>query len=474
MAGAATASGLRGELSVQEPPPAAAQDASRSSLQRARELLKLFFDHKYAEFCAAGDDTMKQRFTPEQAAALHNQISFQLGAYQSELSAKVSENKGQYVCSFELRFARGLLHLRLVVNAEGRMSGLWIDKIDVNVPYRVPDYVDVSLVREAPIQVSADPRFPLKGILTIPVKQGDGPFPGAVLVHGSGPQDEDQTIGPNKPFKDLAMGLSSRGVVVLRYVKRTKAHPTAFKSDEWTPERETIDDAVAALAAIRRVKEVDPARVFLIGHSMGGMAGPLIAQKDGKLAGLVLMAANAQPMLTVLEAQMRYMALLDDEINAMESEQIEQATKAIASVRAGRPEGVLLGVPAAYWARWDAIDAVAEARKLSIPMLILQGERDFQVTMADFNMWQSAFAGNSSVTFKSFPRLNHMFMGGGAREKPSPEEYVFEKHVGRDVIYELAAWIAKQHRRMSPSSAPATSGEDDGDRVDGPQDRQSP
>lgn len=447
----------------QPPPEAPLKDPARAGLERARALLRLFIERQFKEFCAAGTDILQARFTVSQAITVHNQISFQLGQYKGEGSAKSSMKDGQCVCSFELRFMRGIAQMRLVIDGEGRLSGFWLDKIDVTAPYRVPDYVDTSMVKETLIQVASDPQFTLKGVLAMPVKQGDGPFPGVVLVQGSGPQDEDETIGPNKPFKDLALGLASRGVIVLRYVKRTKAYPNAFPTDEWTPERETIDDAVAALDALRKTKGVDPNQVFLIGHSMGGTAAPIIAQKDGKLAGMVVLAANARPMLALVDAQLRYLALLDDVIDSSEAEQLNQAATAIATVKAGHPEGAILGIPAKYWARWDAIDPVAEARKLSIPMFLLQGERDYQVTMQDFSMWQSALSDRPNVKFESFPRLNHMFMGGGGRSKPSPEEYVEPKHLGRDVVYEIASWIAERTGRSAPKPSPAAPAKDDDD-----------
>jgi len=83
--------------------------------------------------------------------------------------------------------------------------------------------------------------------------EGKGPFPAVVLVHGSGPQDRDETIGPNKPFRDLAWGLASQGIAVLRYDKRTKVHGAMMAGavEQFTVKEETIDDALAAVALLR-------------------------------------------------------------------------------------------------------------------------------------------------------------------------------------------------------------------------------
>jgi len=106
-----------------------------------------------------------------------------------------------------------------------------------------------------------------------------------VLVHGSGPHDADETVFKHKPFRDLSGGLATRGIAVLRFVKRTKAFPLSKKADEWSVQNETIDDAVLAAELLAQTAGDRPRRVYVAGHSQGGMAAPYIAKQDGKLAG---------------------------------------------------------------------------------------------------------------------------------------------------------------------------------------------
>ncbi len=126
----------------------------------------------------------------------------------------------------------------------------------------------------------------LPGTLSLPL--GNGPFPAVVLVHGSGPNDRDETIGPNKPFRDLAHGLASRGTAVLRYEKRTKQHPIlmSLTRSSVTVKEETIDDAVAAVEVLRNHNKIVPNRIFVLGHSLGGMLIPRIAKAEAGIAGL--------------------------------------------------------------------------------------------------------------------------------------------------------------------------------------------
>lgn len=99
----------------------------------------------------------------------------------------------------------------------------------------------------------------LPGTLVTP--DGAGPFPAAVLVHGSGPQDRDSTIGPNHPLRDIAHGLAERGIATLRYDKRTRVHPIAASFDpDFSVDKESTDDTVAAVAALQATPGIDPGR----------------------------------------------------------------------------------------------------------------------------------------------------------------------------------------------------------------------
>ncbi len=139
--------------------------------------------------------------------------------------------------------------------------------------------------------------------------KGEGPFPAIVLVHGSGPNDRDETIGPCKPFRDLAQGLSSQGIAVLRYEKRTKAHPAALAllPGGITVKEETVDDAAAAVGLLAAHEKIDPKRIFVLGHSLGGSLLPRIAAVRGDIAGLVSLAGSTRPLEDLLLEQVRYL-----------------------------------------------------------------------------------------------------------------------------------------------------------------------
>ena len=283
---------------------------------------------------------------------------------------------------FPAKFANQNINFRIIVNSSGLVSGFF--QLPGGVNWQRPEYSQPASFKERDVTVG-EGEWKLPGTLTVPV--GAGPFPAVVLVHGSGPNDRDETVGGAKVFKDLAEGLASRGIVVLRYEKRTlqyRARIAAIKN--YTVQEETVEDAVNALALLRAQAEVNGSRVFVLGHSLGGYVAPRIAEQDGKLAGIVLMAGNARPLEDLLVDQVTYMGIT--------GKQLENAKALQAKVKKLEPgdedSPAFGGVPVSYWLDLKDYDPAAAAKKLGIPMLILQGERDYQVTMADFALWKAA------------------------------------------------------------------------------------
>lgn len=285
----------------------------------------------------------------------------------------------------------------------------------------------------------------LPGTLTLPADAG--PFPGVVLVHGSGPHDRDSTVGANKPFRDLAQGLAAKGIIVLRYDKRSRTHAQRIIDtlSQFTPDQETVDDAVAAVALMRELPDVRSDRVFVLGHSFGGMMAPRIAKRLPSLAGLIIMAGNTRPIPEMLLEQVAAQLNADGYLNGTEQAQLNALRQQVAQVDDPQltPEtpGILLGAGARYWLDLRDYHPEQVATQLTQPILILQGERDYQVTMEDFNGWKRTLAGRSDVTFKSYPTLNHLFVEGAG--KSSPAEYARPGRVAQVVIDDIADWIMR-------------------------------
>ncbi len=137
--------------------------------------------------------------------------------------------------------------------------------------------------------------FALPGTLSIPKGKG-GPFPAVVLVQGSGATDKDETVYALKPFRDLAFGLASQGIAVLRYNKRTYEHAIKTTADpNHTVDKETTDDALLATRLLEKEKRIDEERIYILGHSQGGMMVPKMIEEDKRqnIAGAIIMGGTS-------------------------------------------------------------------------------------------------------------------------------------------------------------------------------------
>lgn len=288
---------------------------------------------------------------------------------------------------------------------------------------------------------------PLPGVLTLPA-QGTGPWPAVVIVHGSGPGDRDGTVGAAKPYRDLARGLAERGIVVLRYDKRTRVQPMWFANRAFTVHDEVVEDAVSAITLLRGQAEVDPRRVHVIGHSLGGHLAPRIAEADGSLASVIVMAgAYRGALVPLMLRQLEYIQSVsapgDTAAIAAQRRMVEPLAGRIAALTDADSARTtpILGAPPAYWLDLDRYDPVKTLRDRTEPVLFLQGERDYQVTPVLLDEFLAALGDRPGTTVHRFPGLNHLFIAGAG--VPRPAEYGIPGHVDGKVMDVIAEWISR-------------------------------
>ncbi|MFF2809119.1 hypothetical protein ACFVT2_18420 [Streptomyces sp. NPDC058000] len=316
-------------------------------------------------------------------------------------------------------------------------------------PWAAPSYADPDAFEEHEVTLGAG-ALAVAGTVTVP--RGDGPWPGVVLLSGGGPFDRDATSGPNKPLKDLAWGLASRGVAVLRHDKVTFTHAAEVAAaDDFTMTREYAPYAIAAVRLLQEEPCVDSSRVFVAGHSMGGKVAPRVAETEPSVAGVVILAGDAEPMHRAAVRVVGHLAALDPgpHSEAALAEITRQAETVETALSPRTPRGDLpFGLPASYWLDLCSYDPVGTAAALDKPLLILQGGRDYQVTVEhDLSLWREGLTGRPDVTVKVYEADDHLFFPGAGPSTPAG--YMAPQHVDAAVITDIAAWLDFQLQRDS-------------------------
>ena len=301
------------------------------------------------------------------------------------------------------------------------------------------------------IVIGAETNYPLNGILTIP----DGTnelFPAVVLVHGSGPSNRDEKVGNITPFKDLAQGLSKKGIAVLRYDKRTYVYGKQMRNDTGLSVREeTIEDAILAVECLRKDKRIDANQIYIIGHSMGGMLAPRIDAEGGHFAGIIIMAGSPRKLEELMMDQNEdVLNSLNWMLRLIAKKQIAKLTSKFHRIYSLTDEEakstLVLGkyVRAFYFKEMGEHQAIqyllSEPHK---PVLIMQGDKDFQVSVQkDFNAYKTLLSEIPNITYKLYPNLNHAFMPSVyGRILKAKKEYNVAQQMDQQVINDIADWI---------------------------------
>ncbi len=407
----------------------------------ALRYVQVLFEQDPAALDPFHDAAMKAAMSPEKVEQILASIEPQLGALTG-MGEPWHEGtiSGYDQFRVPLDFEKGEVDARVVFEPANKVAGLQF------LPRLEPPSEDVLEApgEEREVEVGTqEARLP--GVLLVP--EGEGPFPGVVLVHGSGPNDRDETIGPNKPFRDLAWGLAEKGIASLRYDKRSLARPDSLVSlgDDLTVEEEVIVDARRALKVLGAAPEVDASRTYLIGHSLGGAVLPRIPDGTTPVAGLIVMAGPTLPFPEKIVEQTEYVASLAPALDDAQEQQVEAVRQQMKTVRDAiegkieAPSGYFMGAPIGYYADLEAHPPEQTAARIQLPILVLQGERDYQVTMGDFALWQDALDGKEFACLKSYPALDHLFHEGSGPSTPA--DYQARLPVANIVISDIAAWI---------------------------------
>ena len=423
---------------AKEPATNTASSQLKYSEQTIAAVQKLT-DGNLSAFYQLFDDNLQKEISQQDLQAQWNKLTYQYGAFQYYLSEiAISSKDGDQTASIPCIFENGTLTVRLTFNQEGAISGFYITEGEnISGSPRLNNDTEVSFG-------SAD--FPLSGSLTLP--EGAGPFPVVILVQGSGPFDRNEQIGPNVPFFDLANQLAQQGIAVLRYDNRAYLYETALAQTEGlTVYEETIDDVTAAVEFLQTLNTIQTDQIYIAGHNMAGYLLPRIAEQTPDAAGYIFLAAPARPQEELLLEQTAYALATEKNLDeASKSKIMEQAQLTTDRIKALTADSDLSANdlydrPVSYWLDLQSYEPLQQIKQIKKPLLLLQGGRDYQVSLTDFQLWQDALDETKDAHILYYDNLNHLFMSGSG--KSTPAEYQHKGTVSEQVSTDLAQFILR-------------------------------
>ncbi|RGM48960.1 MULTISPECIES: alpha/beta hydrolase [Bacteroides] len=420
-----------------------AQDANRV---RAQHIYEWFAAGQGDSIYIALNKELQGKLSPVMFNGTFRETEKVFGKLQSKSEWQTENVQGGTLYYSDLKFERYDFRFILAFDADGAMNTIRLSPVPATSVTPSVAYNEKKM-SERDITVGAE-GFQLPGTLTVPkfaTVAEARKVPCIILVHGSGPHDRDETIGPNKPFRDIAWGLAERGIAVIRYDKRTKTYgadcvPAGRVLDYDT---EVVDDVLSAVALAKTLPEIASDSIYVLGHSLGGTLAPRIAERSKELAGIIVLAGLARPFEDAVEEQTVYiMSLAPASAEAkMQFADLKEQLNNVRKLGTNAFDEQIplpLNLPRSYWEFANAYKPVSVAAKLKLPIFVLQGERDYQVTMEDFAFWRFGLWRNKNAFFKSYPKLNHLLQEGTG--KATPMEYSRASSVPAYVLNDLAAF----------------------------------
>ncbi|KAL4879450.1 Alpha/Beta hydrolase protein [Aspergillus karnatakaensis] len=289
--------------------------------------------------------------------------------------------------------------------------------------------------------------FTVGGTITLPAESSKCPC--VILISGSGPLSRDSDVGALKPFKDLALGLAQQGIATCRLDKVTYTYRLWYMLNRCGARRMTLLDEYAqvfdAIRYISRHPDVDSNRVYVLGHSLGGLVAAHAAATETLVAGCILMAAPHEAIYRCAIRQYQYLASIEDDeeltrdiLSDAEGLEAKAALADSPDLSPSTPaEKLPFGIGPGYWLECRKLRVQETVKRLQKPVLVLQGSRDYQIDMVEYEKLRASLGG-SDAEFRVFEGLNHCFvMGEGT---PSPADYHKPGSVSVEAIEEIARW----------------------------------
>ena len=411
-------------------------DEMKSTVETAaQQVVSDLAGGNFAAVTAHFDATMATALSSDKLKDAWEAVEAEAGIFSEIMMVESFVQDGYYVCLVTTKHEttkneiKGVIS-RIVYNKDMQIAGLFFSYTEMTDESQ-------SELAENETAVTVGTEYPLDGVLAIPSgteKASDGTkkVPAVVLVHGSGPSDKDESAYGIKFFKDVSDYLSTNGVAVLRYDKRTYVHASKMSPDI-TVKEETIDDAILAAQLLSKDERIDDTKIFMLGHSMGGMLAPRIVEESkGLFAGAIIMAGSPRSLLDIIYDQnMYFIALADEAERDALTKQVEES----------KP---YFGLPKGYIEEMDAHPASDYINSTDKPYLIMQGGKDFQVSVEkDFESYKKLVGEKSNFEFQLYDNLTHFFTTS-TMEFPTTDDYASGTHASDAPLKDIVKWIKER------------------------------
>lgn len=390
-------------------------------------------------------DTLKSKMNSAKIKSFWEYNIKTFGAFSEVTGITTSKKDQNQILGVNCLFEKGTGTIYLTFDSSKKITSISSENIIFNDSPKPPNGV-----KEADIKIAAGTQFELGGTLSYFENKTEG-VTAVILVGGSGPQTRDETSGSQSLYKDVAWGLSTRGVAVLRYDKRTYTYKDKIEKDNpenFTVKYEIIDDVVQAVKALKAQTTVKINKIYILGHDLSAALLPRIAKEVPDTNGYIYMAGFARPLEDLILEQYNYLNSIDKSLSNADKEKANKDIKnKIDLIKNLTDDSTLtdeqlMGTPKSYWLDLKNYNPATAAKEISKPILFLQGEKDYQTSMTDFNLFKEQLSGRFDVKFISYPNLNHMFIiTTTTGEKSTPNDYNKKLNVEQKVINDIYSFI---------------------------------
>jgi dienelactone hydrolase len=421
--------------------------AQNKATEITQNILTYFKNQQFDKVYNMQDATMKRYMDADRLDMTWNGLIENYDSLQYINKTIITQKDSNTITETKIDFVKKSFLFKLTINNKGELSGMYF--LNTKLKYTPPEYINTLNFIETKFAVPTN-GISSEGVLSMPKAQQNVPL--VIIVGGSGGTDKDGSLGPNKPYNDLAWGLAAQGIAVYRYDKRT-ANPENLKSikniNDFLLYQEYVEDVKNIVAHFSNDKRINPKQIYVAGHSQGGFMLPYFVKACPKIKGVISLAGNYGNVVDLMAYQFEYLKqFLPDSASKLAYDvmikKAEYMRRNVSSTQINK-DSMIPGLTMPYVRDMMAngpekLHAVLHKKTA----LFIQGERDYQVPMSEFELWKQAMQKSCCATFISYPKLNHLLMEGEGISKPT--EYNTPNNVPEYVANEIAKWIKQQNK----------------------------